>query len=71
MCSSKLKVKFMLEGVEHEMLVEDAFDLIHQIRTNINALRQKCPTCRCHILPGSECACCAQPDVPDLPDIDS
>jgi hypothetical protein len=36
----------------------------------LEKFKTKCPTCRCRILPGEKCKCCAEADVPDLPDID-
>lgn len=28
------------------------------VRDQIDALRVKCPTCRCRIVPGAKCMCC-------------
>jgi|GEM_PF-4185972 len=55
---------------DRSMTIEEAKRLISRILDAINATRVKCPTCRCMILPGSECSCCAQPEIDDGVDMD-
>lgn len=43
---------------EYGMTVEQGRDLIRQIRSRIYALKRKCPTCRCLIIPWESCMCC-------------
>ena len=42
--------------------------LLGELRTveaKLSKHRVKCPTCRCRILPGTRCACCAEPPLVD------
>lgn len=41
------------------LTVNEAYELVRHIRSQVDALRVKCPTCRCRIMPGVECSCCA------------
>jgi hypothetical protein len=43
---------------------------VARIQGHLNTFRVKCPTCRCRILPGEVCRCCAeQPHTDDEPAI--
>lgn len=37
-----------------------------KVNARIDEYRVKCPTCRCRILPGRTCICCAQYPEPDV-----
>lgn len=55
-----------------ELLSERSRLLCHvrDVEAKLEKHRQKCPTCRCRILPGTACACCAEPACdPDEPAI--
>jgi len=34
---------------------------LREAQATLNGFRVKCATCRCMILPGEECQCCAEP----------
>ena len=34
-------------------------DRVRELNAELDKRRVKCPTCRCRILPGATCACCA------------
>ena len=55
------RVHVPIGSVEHSWTVEEATTVIARISKAIDALRVKCPTCRCRILPGQICGCCAEP----------
>lgn len=38
---------------------------IMRINRELDAFRVKCPTCRCRLLPGATCECCADVDLED------
>ncbi len=61
----KLIVEFSYGGNDYCMTLKDAQELVRVAHQAMYNLKQKCPTCRCYIYPGSECSCCAQPNIPD------
>ena len=42
---------------------DDLKEQLSAVNIEIDRCRTKCPTCRCRILPGATCACCAQPAI--------
>lgn len=52
-----------------QILVErrELLDQVRSLDVELDARRVKCPTCRCRILPGSACACCAETRDPSVP----
>ena len=58
---TRYPVRFEWDGRGYNLTVEDARELIRTVYAGIDACRAKCPTCRCRILPGEVCSCCAQP----------
>lgn len=54
-------VVFSFAGSEHHLTVDEAVAHLHIVGRAVDALRVKCPTCRCRILPGTTCACCGEP----------
>jgi hypothetical protein len=42
-------------------------DELADVNRQLNAQRVKCPTCRCRILPGDVCTCCAMDHCDDEP----
>ena len=51
-------IRVMLDGVEHRLTVMEAVQLRTHLTRELDALRVKCPTCRCMLMPGMECGCC-------------
>lgn len=53
-------------GLTQEV-IEERLELLQacsrRYRELLEAFRVKCPTCRCRILPGHECVCCADGDI--------
>lgn len=64
--SERYPITVHFHGIDHTMTIDAARELMRDIRGQIDALKVKCPTCRCRILPDSACSCCNEPDVPDL-----
>jgi hypothetical protein len=59
-----LRVLVPIGDVEHSWTIDEAQRIIWRIHEAINALKVKCSTCRCRILPGSVCGCCMDPLSP-------
>lgn len=58
-------VVFEFQGETLALSVDEARALISTVGAAINALRVKCPTCRCRLLPVQSCGCCNEPDLGD------
>ena len=56
-------IRVMLDGVEHRLTASEAANLRSHLTRELDALRVKCPTCRCLLMPGAVCRCCADVDV--------
>lgn len=56
-------VYFTIHGGQHSMSVREALGLVARITAEVNKQKHKCPTCRCQILPGEVCPCCADCDT--------
>jgi len=58
-------IDITIEGVSYLFTIEEAKALINEISGKIYALKVKCPTCRCKILPGEVCFCCEEDGILD------
>lgn len=56
---NKLRVHVEIGGVTHVWSVPESYEVIGRIRAAQDALKVKCPTCRCRIYPDTTCECCA------------
>ena len=57
-------VVFEAFDAERHLTVKEARALLFRIRVAMDKLKTKCPTCRCRIIQGEACDCCAdaEPD---------
>ena len=57
-----IQVRFTFRGTEYVVPDAEAHDLTNAIMLAraraMDAVRVKCPTCRCRIMPDEQCACC-------------
>ena len=53
------RVRFTFQGKPYDLSLHDAFGLLRGVQAAIDATRVACRTCRCRVLPGAECPCCA------------
>lgn len=44
--------------VEIRARLDALYTEVNDLRTELDAYRVKCPTCRCEIIPGEGCSCC-------------
>jgi hypothetical protein len=58
--TSEPRVIFDYLGIHHDMSWDESLLLVAAVRHARDALKVKCPTCRCRVLPGTECGCCAE-----------
>ena len=56
---SEPRVIFDYLGIHHDMSIEESMQLRAAIAGTLYALKVKCPGCRCFLLPGEPCGCCA------------
>lgn len=52
------QVKFTYKNIDFDFSLEESMELLDLIKKKQNALKIKCPTCRCMIFPERKCFCC-------------
>lgn len=63
-----VRIGVVLGGVEHVLTLDEWRAIEREAQVAIDSFRVKCPTCRCRILPGQTCGCCASMCLEDLDD---
>lgn len=59
MSDRPLRVTVHLGGVDHMLTLDEWRELRRGVAEQVQALKVKCPTCRCRIMPDDWCMCCA------------
>jgi hypothetical protein len=57
---SEPRVIFDYLGIHHDMSWDESGLLVAAVRQARDTLKVQCPTCRCRVLPGEACGCCAE-----------